>query len=457
MRLLSRYEVLEEIGRGNMGVVYKAKDPAIDRTVAVKIVRLGFSLDDERRGAFIERFRREAQIAGRLTHPHIVAVHDVGVGDEPFIVMEYFQGQSLSRLLGKRLFDLEETRLIVRQLASALGYAHRLGVVHRDVKPANVLYAPGPLIKLVDFGIAKIDAPELTATGEVIGTPTYMSPEIFSGDPVDGRSDLFSLGVILYQLLTGLGPFEADAVSRTIYRILHEEPKRPSSIRPELPSDWDYVCNKLLAKDPAERYGSAERLIEDLESLARGDLERTEQAVGDLPTTPLEIPRSARFTRAVPFAIAVALLALVSGRVGIEREELGGAPTATTETTATTQTGAETVPETAVGISQETPPVAPSLSFVARHEHRVGHCTGDLVLGEAGIVFETSRHGRWRWRPDEIGTLRRPEGDELELEALSRERGERNELSTFRFTLLRPPIGAEDFQRYDAWLRSARN
>jgi hypothetical protein len=456
MRLLSRYEVLEEIGRGNMGVVYKANDPAINRTVAVKIVRLGFSLDDERRAAFIERFRREAQIVGRLTHPNIVAVHDVGVGDEPFIVMEYFQGRSLSRLLGTdefRSFDLEQIRHITRQVASALGYAHEVGVVHRDVKPANILYAPGPLIKLVDFGIAKIEAPELTATGEVIGTPSYMSPELFSGVPVDGRSDLFSLGVILYQLLTGVNPFDSAAVSRTIYRVLHEVPEPPSSIRPGLPSDWDYVCSRLLAKDPANRYPSAERLSEDLDALGRGELERVELPPADVPTAPIAMGRRSVWSRSVPFAIAVVLVALVSRRSGIEREDSGAGGSAAAATAAATAAGldTETTPDSAEAV-----PEAPSLKFVARHEHRLGYCTGDLYLGGSGVVFETSRHGRWKWRPDEIEGLHRVAGDELEIDALSRERGKRDELTHYRFTFLRPAIGAEDAHRYDEWLRSVR-
>ena len=208
---LSRYELLEEIGRGNMGVVYKARDPEIDRILAIKVVRLGFSLDDAQAKTFLERFRREAKIAGNLLHPHIVGVYDIDFsGDEPFIAMEYFPGiGSLAARRARAFLDDSEVRLIVRQLASALDYAHGEGVVHRDIKPANVLYQPGPMIKLVDFGIAKVEALELTATGELIGTPSYMSPEIFSGETVDGRSDLFSLGVILYLLLTGERPFEA--------------------------------------------------------------------------------------------------------------------------------------------------------------------------------------------------------------------------------------------------------
>ncbi|MGH9388473.1 MAG: serine/threonine-protein kinase, partial [Vicinamibacteria bacterium] len=156
IRTLSRYELLEEIGRGNMGVVYRARDPVMDRTVAIKVIRLGFSLDERNRVVFLDRFHREAQIAGKLGHPHIIAVHDFGAGDEPYIVMEYFPGMSLSALAERGPLPLEEVELIARQLAVALAYAHERGVVHRDIKPANVLYQPG-CIKLLDFGIAKLE------------------------------------------------------------------------------------------------------------------------------------------------------------------------------------------------------------------------------------------------------------------------------------------------------------
>jgi serine/threonine protein kinase len=416
-RILSRYELLEEIGRGNMGVVYRARDPAMDRIVAIKVVRLGFSLDDVQRGVFLERFRREARIAGKLSHPHIVAVHDFGAGDEPFLVMEHVSGVSLARLVENGPLPVAEVEVIAKQLASALAYAHSRGVVHRDVKPANVLYRPGST-KLLDFGIARLETSELTSTGEFIGTPCYMSPEIFSGAPVDGRSDLFSLGVVLYQLLTGRKAFEGGSVSRTIYRVLHEKPEPPSSLRPEVSRRWDRILSRLLAKDPERRYPDAERLLEDLE----GDEDAT------VPV------RSARRGRRLPWLALMASIIIVLG-IGF-RPRVSRAP--------------EPIPDPQA--SETSTPFRP-LAFVARHEHAIGHCTGDLTLAETGIVFDSPRHGEWRWDASEIAALSRSSESELELEARSGERGDGAERERFRFTFLRPRIAREDFERFRKELR----
>jgi serine/threonine-protein kinase len=399
IRTLSRYELLEEIGRGNMGVVYRARDPVMDRTVAIKVIRIGFSIDEEKRRVFLERFHREAQIAGKLGHPHIIAVHDFGAGEEPYIVMEYFPGVSLSALAERGPVPLEDVELIARQLAVALAYAHERGVVHRDIKPANLLYQSG-CIKLLDFGIAKLETSELTSTGEFMGTPSYMSPEIFSGGVADGRSDLFSLGVVLYQLLTGRKPFEGGSVSRTIYRVLHEEPAPPSSLRAGIPPGWDRVARKLLAKSPEARYPTAGELLLDLDRLSEEDK----------PS-----PKKAR----VRLVFAAVVLTLGLGILGL----LGNSENENENPSATTP-----------------PPPSPTtvdlpLRFVARHEHRVGHCTGDLSLAESGVVFEAPRHGEWRFRPGEIESLVQRSDTELELRARTR-----GESEAFRFTYLRPAL-----------------
>ena len=404
IRTLSRYELLEEIGRGNMGVVYRARDPVMDRTVAIKVIRIGFSLDEGKRRVFLERFHREAQIAGKLGHPHIIAVHDFGAGDDPYIVMEYFPGISLSALAERGPLPLEEVELIARQLAIALAYAHQRGVVHRDIKPANVLYQSG-CIKLLDFGIAKLETSELTATGEVMGTPSYMSPEIFSGGVADGRSDLFSLGVVIYQLLTGRKPFEGGSVSRTIYRVLHEEPASPSSLRAGIPPGWDRLLRKLLAKAPEERYPTAGELLLDLDRLSQGDAE----------AAPAKTSRSR-------IALAAGVLFLVMG-LGSFR---------------LMRPGSDEPPEAQPPLTISLP-----LRFVARHEHRVGHCTGDLSLAESGIRFESPRHGDWRWRPEDIEGLTQRSETEIELRARIR-----GEPGTFRFTFLRPALADDELRGY---------
>jgi serine/threonine protein kinase len=390
-RKISRYELFEEIGRGNMGVVYRARDPLVDRTVAIKAIRLGFSLDEANRRLFLERFQREAQIAGKLSHPHIIAIHDFGAGDEPYIVMEYFPGTSLSVLAERGPLPLEDVELIMRQLASALAYAHERGVIHRDIKPANVLYQNGR-IKLLDFGIAKLEASELTATGEFLGTPSYMAPERFSGRVAGGRSDLFSMGVVIYLLLTGRKPFEGANVSQTIYRVLHEEPAAPSSLRTGIPPGWDRILSKLLAKAPEARYATAGDLLEDLDRLPRGDAPRE---------------RKLRLRLGLA-AVGVVLTLGLLGFFGLLRDDT----------------------------------VLP-LRFVARHEHRVGHCTGDLSFEEAGVSFESPRHGKRRFSAREIESLLWRAETEIELRAHTARGSE-----TFRFTFLRPALEEAAFREY---------
>ena len=472
MSQLSRYELLEEIGRGNMGVVYRARDPKIGRTVAIKLVSLGFRPDAAQKEAFLARFEREAKIVGRLAHPHIAAVYDVELGDEPFIVMEHVEGVSLASVLQKRRLGLDEVSTITAQLASALGYAHRLGVVHRDIKPANVLYRSGPEIKLVDFGIAKMEAPGLTATGEFIGTPSYMSPETFAGDAIDGRSDLFSLGVILYQLLTGERPFEAESVSQTIYRVLHTEPVKPSERNPELGSEWDYVCRKLIAKDPGERYPHAEALSADLDAMARGSFVVPDPTAATTPIT-TSMFASHRRRWILGGALLFVLLAffgrgtletgdaeappressadadagalLESAERAIERGELDQGAQLLDAYEAHVPEGGERLAALADNLERERFLTSLPFRFVARHEHRIGHCTGDLVLGAREVRYESSRHA-WSWRVDAIQVLERVNGERLSIEAPD----EDGELKDYELTFLRPSLAQSDFERYRA-------
>jgi len=275
VRSVGRYVLVEEIGRGSMGTVYRASDPLIERTVAVKTVQLA-KLDD---GSLEPRMRflREAKAAGRLSHPGIVAVYDVGeLEDAAFIVMEFVEGRSLKEVLesGKRV-PLATAAEIVRQAAEALAAAHRSGVIHRDVKPGNVMLTRAGTVKITDFGIARIDQSQRTRTGVLVGSPGYMSPEQLSGREVDGRSDVFSLGSVLYELATGAGPFDAqrpEDVLQLMTNIVSLPHQPPSRANPEVPASIDAIVNRALAKDPAKRYPTADAMAADLLAALARDL-----------------------------------------------------------------------------------------------------------------------------------------------------------------------------------------
>ena len=258
------YEIRRELGRGAMGVVYEAFDATTRRTIALKVLQ-GHSDDSPVSDEVRERFRREGQIAGQLVHPNIVAVYDSrdrmpledGRDGPPYLVMEFIEGGDLkSRLAGKARFTPMQIAQVMGQLLAALHYAHQRGVVHRDVKPANVLIRENGRLKLTDFGIARVAGSELTQTGEVMGTLTYMSPEQLTGMPVDARADLYACGVIFYELLTGEAPF-VGAATTIMQKILNQEALPPSKLNPALPKALDDVIRKALSKRPDNRYADA--------------------------------------------------------------------------------------------------------------------------------------------------------------------------------------------------------
>ena len=269
---LGRYEIAAEIGRGAMGTVYKANDPLIERTIALKTIRL--DLSHQANQAFEERFYREAKSAGRLNHPNIVTIYDVGkTGDTAYIAMEYLEGESLDSLLEKHT-PLTPARLtqIALQIANGLAYAHQHGVIHRDIKPANIiLMRRGGIVKITDFGIAHIPTSAQTESGALLGSPRYMSPEQVQGKIVDGRSDVFSLGVVLYEILTGHTPFGGDNLSAILYNIMHYQPVLPSCAGPGVSEAFDPIVMRALAKSPSERYQTAREMAADLRAL-RGSM-----------------------------------------------------------------------------------------------------------------------------------------------------------------------------------------
>src|SRR5580658_5609186 len=254
---LGKYEIRRQLGRGAMGTVYEGFDPVIERIVAIKTVRLP-EVDDDDTAEEIARFRREAQAAGRLTHPNIVGVFDYGeVGDIAYIVMEYVDGPSVKSLVDKQeRFAIADTMRVMTDLLNGLQFSHARGVVHRDIKPANVMLTSDGQAKIADFGIARIESSSMTQAGTVLGTPAYMSPEQFMGQVVDARSDIYSSGVLLYQLLTGERPFEGS-MSAIMHKALNTEAPAPSQISVTVPRRFDEVVRKAMAKRPEDQFSSA--------------------------------------------------------------------------------------------------------------------------------------------------------------------------------------------------------
>jgi len=266
---IGRYEIRREIGRGMMGVVFEAFDPALGRAVALKLIHLAFPVTPEEAETFEQRFFTEARSAGRLSHPGIVVVHDAGRDADTgrlFIAMEWLQGRALSQTSPETLLDWREALRLGARLADALHHAHSAGVIHRDIKPANIMVLDSGDPKIMDFGIAKVETArlKLTATGQSFGTPLYMSPEQALGHEVDGRTDLFSLGAILYGLLTGRLAFGAESMMAIIGKVLHQDPPPPSQVRPELPADVDYLIARALAKALPDRYARGGTMAEDI-------------------------------------------------------------------------------------------------------------------------------------------------------------------------------------------------
>jgi hypothetical protein len=264
---IGRYEILGELGHGAMGIVYKAQDPKIGRTVAIKTLSAaGLGADMEQYRA---RFLVEAKSAGRLNHPNIVAVHDVTDDDQgrPCLVLEFVEGTTLDRLVMEEQIPLARLLELVAQIARALAYAHANGIIHRDVKPANIMVTKAGQAKLSDFGIAKLEGTSMTIAGQVMGTPAFMSPEQCTGSGVDLRSDIFSLGAVLYTLSSGEKPFPGDTFTTVAYKVVHTVPVPVRELNPNLPEQLDAILGRCLAKAKDQRYASADVLASDLEIL----------------------------------------------------------------------------------------------------------------------------------------------------------------------------------------------
>jgi serine/threonine-protein kinase len=265
-----RYRILRAIGKGAMGMVYQGLDPAIDRSVALKTIRVDQGADPQETEELRERLTREAKAAGKISHPNIVTIYDVGEENGmQYVAMEYLEGNTLENLLRRGIdWDYRTISKVMIQTCEALDYAHENGIVHRDIKPANIMILEGNKVKVMDFGIARVErSASLTQTGTALGTPNYISPEQLKGQPVDRRSDIFSLGVVFYEVLTHEKPFKGDTISALIYSILHTDPPRPSETNLDIPRIFDKIIAKALVKDPDLRFQRAKDIADILRKL----------------------------------------------------------------------------------------------------------------------------------------------------------------------------------------------
>jgi len=292
---LGKYRITDVLGEGAMGVVYKGFDPDIQRTVALKTIRTGLDADDDSPGAPASRFRNEAQAAGRLGHPGIVAVYDFGRTEQiAFIAMEYVEGRSLASYLSAKVrFTDTDIPGIMSQLLDALNHAHEKGVWHRDVKPANIIMTTSGRLKVADFGIARIESQNLTQTHYMVGTPSHMAPEQFLGKPMDRRVDIYGAGIVLYQLLTGRAPF-AGTTEALMYKVVNEMPEPPSMVDPKRPGWFDAIVACALAKRAEDRYPDAEAFLRALFEGAGRSIDDTawERTVMMAPPRPARPPMS---------------------------------------------------------------------------------------------------------------------------------------------------------------------
>jgi tRNA A-37 threonylcarbamoyl transferase component Bud32 len=268
---LGRYEILEELGRGAMGIVYKGRDPKLDRLTAIKTIRFTDDFDEDQAAKIREQFYREAEVVAKLSHPNIVTIYDVGEDlDLSYLAMEYLEGESLETFARKeQLLSIRKTIDVTAQVCDALAYAHGHGIVHRDIKPANIMILKNGLVKVTDFGIARATSSSKTRTGVIKGTPYYMSPEQISGMKVDGRSDIFSLGIVFYQLLTGELPFGGENLAAIMYQITTVDPDPPTKYNPKIYKAAVAILNRALEKSLESRYQKAQQMGDHLRLLAQ--------------------------------------------------------------------------------------------------------------------------------------------------------------------------------------------
>lgn len=366
-----RYRVVGELGRGAMGVVYKAEDDALGRTVAVKTILL--SSDSEERAEYEARFYQEAKAAAALNHPNIITIHDIGKeGDMAYMALELLDGVDLQQLMKAGQVPLPRALDIAAQVAEGLAFAHEQGIVHRDIKPGNIMIVRGKHAKIMDFGIAKARVSDVkTQAGAILGSPKYMSPEQVDGQRADHRSDIFSLGVTTYELLTGVPPFDAPDLAQLMYRIATVAPKTASSLKPNVPAMVDLVLAKALDKNPDERYQSARELADDLracmaEAAPAEDAAAPYEKTLKLPSRPAGAPADVTSAAGGGFAVPTTKVERPSGASSVPRFSSARAIDSSAARTRLSQPR----------LSGSAPPKAPSGSFL-----------GDPAVRKAALAF----------------------------------------------------------------------
>lgn len=368
-KTIDKYQIERVLGEGAMGLVYKAHDPKIGRTVAIKTIHKHL-LEDKIGEELRNRFAHEVRAVGKLTHPNIVAIYETDEYYEsenagtpiPYFVMEFVSGKELDFFMkDDTRFPLEKVLDILRQMLSAFDYTHKLGIVHRDIKPANVFLTDEGEVKIADFGIARIENSNLTQAGSVLGTPNYMSPEQCTGQSMDHRSDLFSIGIVFYELLTGEKPFNGNSMHAVMHKIVSSEPEKPSDLNPAVPPALNQVIAKALAKSPAMRFQSADEFRKSIDAAMKGlsatvdaTIPLTERQPSAAATVLIKQPaQSASSTAKVASAITASILAIVLAGGGYwlwqrsQAEETKTSAAATAATSSATTSPTTTSPSSA--------------------------------------------------------------------------------------------------------------
>jgi predicted Ser/Thr protein kinase len=394
-RTLGPYQIVEELGRGGMAVVYKAWQPGLERYVALKVLPEYFQHDPD----FLARFHREAKAAAQLSHPNIVHVYDTGQANGAhYIAMEYVEGGSLRDRLARGAMSLEEAQGVLDGVAAALDHAHSRGLVHRDIKPGNILFTADGRAKVTDFGIAHAaDGTQLTRTGMILGTPEYMAPEQAGGERVDYRVDLYALGVVLYQMLTGQAPYRGTTPHATLHAVIYESPTPPRQVRPELSVAVESVILKSLAKQPAERFQAGQALVGAFRRARAGEVVKVPAGARQVAEARVEGRRSAVLLGVAIVAIAVVVLGLI-GWLLLSPPPDGDAEATVTALALLDRGATSTVFVLATGATATATPADPSSATetVAAVEREGGTATAaagatQTVIAAATVIDEAAR------------------------------------------------------------------